>query len=178
MPTIIEEAERVENVLVEAMEQVSPSVSAVEVFSEVVKNAAERILDSNVSSSLNPETEALIARMNVQRAEGGALSSNEIAKVLGLSRQAVDERRRRRKLVAWRMTDGKWRYPVWQFGAGGTLPGIVECLAALEYDDQASIMDFFLLKSEMLDGMRPLDMIRIGNMDKAIEAAKSFGVYG
>ena len=178
MKYIVKEAERVENALMKAMEQVSSSVSSADVFCQAVHNTAERLLEEQPAPYLSRKTEALMANLRVQRSEGGSMSSNEVAAILSLSRQAVDERRKRKKLVAWRMTNGKWRYPVWQFGQAGTRPGIEGCLAALEYDDQASVMDFFLLPSERLEGKRPLDLIRAGATEKAVESARSFGIYG
>lgn len=44
------------------------------------------------------------------QAEGGLLPSEEVAQRLGITRQAVDVRRQKGQLVAWRVAD-KWRFP-------------------------------------------------------------------
>jgi hypothetical protein len=61
----------------------------------------------------------VIARMGLEAAEGGSLSAEEFANALGRTRQAVNYLRRRRRVIAWRNSYGKWRYPAWQLTAEG-----------------------------------------------------------
>jgi hypothetical protein len=50
----------------------------------------------------------------------------------GVTRQAVEDRRRRRRILALRTADGTWVYPAFQFGADNrVLPGLPDVLAAL-----------------------------------------------
>src|SRR3984893_1293002 len=100
-----------------------------------------------------------IARKKLEDAEGGAISAEEVAQLLGLSRQGVDYLRKTKRMVAWRLSGGKWHYPVWQFHDGRVRPGISECLKELSSDDPWSRMIFFLSPRESLSGRRPLDLI-------------------
>ncbi|UNX56098.1 hypothetical protein MF406_07790 [Georgenia sp. TF02-10] len=51
---------------------------------------------------------------------------------LGVSRQVIDERVRRRDLLALRTSDGSTVYPEWQFDVdGAVLPGVGAALRAL-----------------------------------------------
>ena len=66
-----------------------------------------------------PLAPAFIRGIEVKRRlieeNGGALTAEEVANSLGITRQAVDKRRRAGKLLA--ITTGRhgYRYPVWQF---------------------------------------------------------------
>lgn len=71
----------------------------------------------------------LRARERLLAAEGGTCSVQEVADLLGLTRQAVDKRRKAGKLLA--VTMGKqWHvFPAWQFVPSGVLPGVEDVLA-------------------------------------------------
>jgi hypothetical protein len=53
-------------------------------------------------------TRGAIARKRLEEAAGGAISAEEVAEVLGLSRQGVDYLRKTKAILAWRHTNGKW----------------------------------------------------------------------
>jgi hypothetical protein len=56
--------------------------------------------------------------------------------------------------VAWRTSEKRWRFPVWQFGSDGRpLGGLSECIAATELDNEWTAMIFFLSPAESLDGL-------------------------
>src|SRR5215469_13268989 len=76
-----------------------------------------------------------LARKRLEQAEGGAVSAEEVADLLGLSRQGIDYLRKTKRIVAWRLAGGKWHYPLWQFHDGRVRPGISECLTELPSND-------------------------------------------
>jgi hypothetical protein len=120
----------------------------------------------------------IIARKELEQAEGGSLSTVEVAKTLGYTnRQSVDYQRVAQNLVAWRIST-HWRYPKWQFTKNGLLPGIKECLHTLNTKSCWARMAFFLSKRHSLGGKRPLDMLREGRVDEAIAAARREGGHG
>ena len=115
----------------------------------------------------------ILARKELEQAEGGSLSSEEVAELLSLKhRPSVAYKRRARELIAWRVTTGKWRYPRWQFTANGILPGIKECLKTLQTDNGFGAMIFFLSPRYSLEGKRPLDLLREGRVKEAIAVAE------
>ena len=61
----------------------------------------------------------ILARKELEQAEGGSLSTREVTELLG--RHSLAHKRHARELIAWRGA-GKWRYPLWQFSASGQLP--------------------------------------------------------
>lgn len=115
----------------------------------------------------------ILARKELEQAEGGSVSSEEVAELLGLKhRPSVAYKRKARELVAWRLTIGKWRYPRWQFSANGILPGIKDCLKALDTDNGFGAMIFFLSPRHSLEGQRPLDLLREGKVKEAVAVAE------
>jgi hypothetical protein len=119
-----------------------------------------------------------LARKRLEEAEGGAISAEQVADLLGLSRQGVDYLRKTQRIVAWRLSGGKWHYPVWQFHDGRVRPGISECLKELSSDDPWSRMIFFLSPRESLSGRRPLDLIVSGDVSNAIAVARRHQRHG
>ena len=118
------------------------------------------------------------ARKQLEHAEGGSLSSEEVAELLGLKhRPSVAYKRQAREVIAWRVTAGKWRYPRWQFTREGILPGIKECLKALPTDNGFGAMIFFLSPRHSLEGKRPLDLLREGKVQEAVAAAERHDIH-
>ncbi len=121
----------------------------------------------------------ILARKELELAESGSLSSEEFANALGRTRQGIDYLRREGSILAWRTTQGKWRYPTWQLTTqGGLLPGLRECLKALDTRSQWEPMIFFLSQRESLGGSRPLDLLRAGRIEDATAAAERHAGHG
>jgi hypothetical protein len=119
-----------------------------------------------------------LARKRLEQAEGGAIAAEDVADLLGLSRQGFDYLRKTKRIVAWRLGGGKWNYPVWQFHEGRVRRGISECLKELVSDDSWSQMIFFLSPRESLSGQRPLDLIVSGNISGAMAVAGRHQQHG
>jgi hypothetical protein len=109
----------------------------------------------------------------LKEAEGGAYDRNRAAGMLGLTTQALHARVVKQQVVAWKDPAGRYCFPRWQFSADGLLPGVRECLDELTGQDQWAIMRFFLTESEQLQGKRPLDVLRNGNLEEVIALARS-----
>jgi hypothetical protein len=134
---------------------------------------------------LHAETAAAYARGRAAReqllnAEGGVATSEELGELLsGISRQAVDKRRRAGRLLALRER-GDWVYPRWQVEDGQTIAGledVLEELAAREHDPWAMLI-FFLQTDTAQEGESPLAALRSGKPDAAIQAARTYGEHG
>jgi biotin operon repressor len=111
-------------------------------------------------------------------ASGGTLSVGQTAEVLGISRQAVDKRRRQGQLIG--LTQGRrgYAYPAWQFENGRTLPHVEEVLDLLDEHDPWMQLSFFLNANDRLNGKSPLDALREGQAESVQLAARSFGEHG
>ena len=100
-------------------------------------------------------------RSETLAAAGGALSSTEAAQQLGISRQAVEKRRRANALLAVRL-GGDWRYPRCQFDeAGGeVVAGLPKLLGAFAEAGPWVALDFLLAPDDALGGETPLQVLR------------------
>lgn len=119
------------------------------------------------------------ARDELLAEEGGVASAEEVKRrrLLPLSRQAIDRRRARGDLLAVDVGKRGYLYPVWQFAAEtGTLPGLERVLEVLRSKDVSPISQvrFFLSGSHRLNGDRPLDRLRRGDVDAVLRDANAF----
>jgi hypothetical protein len=118
------------------------------------------------AAALDPLADALARgaaeREGLARAAGGLLPAAEIGRRLGISRQAVDKRRRNRQLLAMRVAD-EWRYPAAQIGTdGSTVPGLAEILTILGDLGPWVVLDFLLARDTALEGATPLAALQAG----------------
>ena len=116
------------------------------------------------------------AKRQLLEAEGGSLSSAEAAKLLKISRQAVDKRRREKRLLGVELGKKGYHYPRWQFG----LRNVEDVLDALGDRDEWEKLNFFLNPSDLLDDRTPLDVLQAGKgeLTDLINAAASYGEHG
>jgi hypothetical protein len=149
------------------------------------KVVAEVVLRKREPSERSDAMEAamargMVARKELELAEGGSISTDEMAKKLGIQRQAVDHKRKQNRLIAWRDAQGHWRFPRWQIGLKTAKPlkGLAGCLGALP-EDEWSRMLFFLSQNAGLHGQqRPLDLLRTGEVTTVLAAAQRYGRHG
>lgn len=103
------------------------------------------------------------------------VSAEDAARELGLkSRQAVDVRRKKGKLLALPAGAGAYRYPLWQFDKGVALPGLEDTLAALSDAADWTKYRFFTTRSVTLRGRTPVDALRAGDIETVLKAARRF----
>jgi hypothetical protein len=131
----------------------------------------------NTEAILRALDRGVLLRKEMEEAEGGSRSSEQIAELLGITRQAVDQRRKARRLIAWQDAAGHWRFPLWQFNEAGRPFADLEAILAELPGDPWSYMIFFLSESEMLRG-RPLDLLRRDKAKQVRLAAMRFGRQG
>ena len=118
---------------------------------------------------------AIDVRSRLLASEGGTLSTEEVAQRLNLTRQAVDSRRKRGTLLAVQLGRRGYRFPVWQFSADGLLPGLEAMLRVLDEQSPWIHLAFVLNQNAWLDNQRPLDVLRAGDIDRVLEAARRYG---
>lgn len=116
------------------------------------------------------------AKRKLLESEGAALSSMEAAKLLRISRQAVDKRRRENKILGLELGKKGYHYPSWQFG----LRNLDKVLTALGNRDDWDKLSFFLNPSGILDDRTPLEVLQEskGDLTNVINAAVSYGEHG
>lgn len=112
-------------------------------------------------------------------AEGGVLPAEHVARLLGMTRQGVDKRRKTGRLIGLSRGRRGYAYPLWQFHpAGGTLPGLEEVLAALAGYDPWIQASFMLSGDARLQGETPLAELRRGRLAAVLRSARAYGEQG
>ncbi len=126
---------------------------------------------------LAAQLRAVEVKRRLLEAEGGTISAEDAGRLLGMSRQAVDKKRRGGQLLALPV-GSRQRYPVWQFKDGAMLPGLADVLAALRTSSAWVQAAFFLSRNTRLGETRPLDLLRQGRIDEVVRAARTHGEHG
>jgi hypothetical protein len=119
----------------------------------------------------------LRAKERLLSAEGGTLSAGEVSQILGITRQAVDLRRKRGKLIGLLLGRHSYAYPAWQFEPDGVLPGLEQILSELARFDPWMQVAFMLGANDLLGGETPLAELRRGNVEPVVAAARLFGEH-
>lgn len=105
------------------------------------------------------------------RSAGGALSAEEAGRVLGITRQAVDKRRRANTLLAFR-EGSDWRYPACQFDQGDVIPGLPDVVRGLAVGGPWATLDFLLSPDTALAGKSPLQALRQGARERVMRLVR------
>ncbi len=117
-------------------------------------------------------------RGELLRAEGGMMTAAVVAKLLRLTRQAVDNRRRAGQLIALQVGRRGYLYPAWQFTDRGVLEGLAEVLSALKVHSDWSRLIFFLNRNLRTEGRTPLRVLRSGDRASVLRAAGAYLEHG
>lgn len=137
---------------------------------------ALRDLQALGADSLLPARLAgLQARQALLEAGGGAYTAAQMADLLGISRQAVDNRRRHGTLLALTLGKRGNIYPAWQIDEGQVLQGLDVVLAELSDYNPWTRLAFMLNPNTWLDDETPLTELRRGHVERVREAASLYG---
>ncbi|MDE0302132.1 MAG: hypothetical protein OXJ38_02855 [Gammaproteobacteria bacterium] len=129
------------------------------------------------SPELKVRLRGALARRELLESDGGVLSPSSVAKLLGVSRQSVGQRRSANKLLAVEGPRG-YLYPYWQFDGSEPLAGMPEVLELLANEDPWTRFIFFLSENDASHGKRPLDLLRKKDLAPVLRAARVQGQQG
>jgi hypothetical protein len=89
---------------------------------------------------------------------------DQVARLLGVSRQAVHERAKKGALLALRTADGAWVYPTFQFDGRRLVAGLGELLAVFKRADvdRWAVAAWLASPTAALQGGSPLDAVHAG----------------
>ena len=132
---------------------------------------------------VDPRLEAAYARgrmiqAKLRAAEGGSISASRAAARLGISQTMLLRWYRTGKVIGWKEGKIAIRFPVWQFKGRKVLRGLAEVVATM--DSGSKILDgyghmlFLLSDLGALQGGRPLDLLRKGDVQGAKEIAVAY----
>lgn len=106
------------------------------------------------------------------RESGGAFDLAQVTALLDISRQAVAERVRQGSLLAVPGPGGSRRYPAFQFTPWGVPAALRNILQALPSDDPWFCLNWLVNPSPQLAGRRPWDLVRQGEVEPVLAAAR------
>jgi hypothetical protein len=118
------------------------------------------------------------ARTKLIQDNGGVFSTEQVARYLDLTQQAVTKRRHSRQLLGLSFRKRGCMYPAWQFTQSGTVPGLHAVLMALAEHDEWMQNVFFVTPNTRIAEHRPLEYLRDGKVAEVLEAAREFGQHG
>jgi hypothetical protein len=106
---------------------------------------------------------------------GSAMSAEEAGQILGITRQAVDKRRRAGTLLAVR-EGSDWRYPACQFEDGEVVAGLPDVMRRFDAANAWVVLDFLLAPDTVLAGRTPLEALKAGDHDQVLRLVR--GIQG
>ena len=113
-------------------------------------------------------------------AAGGALTLTQVQALLaGASAEQVEQLVAARDLLAVPCPDGLPGYPAFQFlDDGSVVPGLNAMFAALPTKSPWGALNFLIHPDHRLNGERPIDVLKRGDVELVVEAAAAMGQQG
>ena len=102
---------------------------------------------------------------------GGALSPAAVAERTGMSRQSVNNWRRKGQLIALPRGRRDFAFPACQFVEDRLVPGLDRVLAASALRHPLSQLEMLLAPSARMEGASPLALLRAGRVEDAVAVA-------
>lgn len=135
--------------------------------------------DSRADQLARAHMRGLEVRQELAGAEGGSFSSEEVARLLGISKTAVLKRYTAGRLLGWREERLRAvRFPQWQFDSRGqVLSGLEDVLKILNQNthlDAWGKVLFFLQERVQPGGLRPLDLLRKARLTEVCRTAQAY----
>jgi nucleoid DNA-binding protein len=151
---------------------------------QVVEAKAAPLAEEPAESAYEPSARALALLRGKEIVEsdlkesGGSYTLQHVETLLGISRQAINDRVRDGTLLAVPGPHGRRRYPVVQFTGDGTLPGLEDVLKSLPSANGWFRLNFLIRPDARLGGRRPIDLLKESKIDPVVMAARAVGVQG
>jgi len=151
----------------------------------VEAEAAPNVLVEKMAESAyapSPRAMALLRGKEISEKDlkesGGSFTLEHVETLLGISRQAIDKKVQDDALLTIPGPHGRRRYPVVQFTDDGTVPGLKDVLKSLPSTNGWFRLNFLVTPDAHLHGRRPVDVLKEGNIEPVVMAAKGVGVQG
>ena len=149
---------------------------------DAILNALERLEIAAVVRDKDPlgmaRLRGIDAKRRILTEDGSVLSAGKVGEVLTISRQAVEKRRKGGRLIGVSLGRRGFGYPAWQISERGTLAGLEAVLDVLKPHDAWTKLVFFTSENAKTDSKKPLDVLRSGDIEKVLAAARAYGEQG
>jgi nucleoid DNA-binding protein len=146
--------------------------------------ASNLLAEEPAESAYDPSPRALALLRGKKISEddlkdsGGSYTLQDVETLLGISRQAIDKKVQDDALLAVPGPHGRRRYPTVQFTKDGTVPGLRNVLKSLPSTNGWFRLNFLVTPDSHLAGRRPIDVLKEGDVEPVLTAAKAVGVQG
>ena len=162
----------------QSVEELTASPTDFELLVNALSAASIAAESSDGDPLIRAKLRGIEHRKRIIEKLGGSLSVEQVSKLIGISRQAVDKRRSQNQVIG--LTQGKrgYAYPAFQFEDGKTLDGLKEVLDALSGHDPWMQSIFFANGNDRLNHRTPLDALRQGETEAVVRAAEAYGEQG
>lgn len=114
------------------------------------------------------------------RDAGGAYDLDQVRTLMrGVSRQAIDKRVQDGSLLGVPGPSNRRSYPTLQFNRDGSVvAGLKAVREALRTNNPWTILNFLSHPDDRLDGRKPIDLLRSGEVALVVDAASRYGEQG
>jgi len=110
---------------------------------------------------------------------GGAYSLDEVRSLLGdISRQAVHSKVKDGAVFSVKAPGGRVGFPTVQFTASGPVKGMRELVKAFPSENPWMLLNFLIHPDDQLGDRRPIDVLKAGDVDVVVRAARTLGEQG
>lgn len=136
-------------------------------------SAKLQMSDLTLAQALNAAFER--GRLRIAQILGGAdmFSANELAMLMGTSRETVNRGRKARRILGLKGAKRGFRYPTWQLDDHGKPFDVLPALFVLLDDSSWAVYRFLMQPHPELDGRTALQALQQGCSAQVISAAES-----
>lgn len=106
-----------------------------------------------------------------------ALSTSQVAEMMGVSRQTPHDRLKAGLLLGV-LDNSVLKFPAWQFdaaGPNGVVQGLPEVLSTLKCSPFAK-MSWLASPNDVFDGLKPIEVLKMGRTSEVLHEAQAVGV--
>jgi len=105
---------------------------------------------------------------------GGLYTLPEVASLLNVSEEAVEDQHKAGTLIAVR-SGGRYGYPACQFTSDGIVEGLAAILEAKPLRSDWMRLEWLLISDKALDGCAPLEALKEGRLRAVMDIARGYG---
>ena len=149
-------------------------------------SAAPRQRGGSAATAVEPDARVRAMLRGVEYAQadlqgaGGAYDLDQVRILMhDVSRQAIDKRVKEGSLMAVPGPSNRRRFPTAQFNDDGSVvPGLKAVQEALGFSSPWAVLNFLVNPDDRLNGERPIEVLRRGEVERVVESARRVGVQG
>ena len=152
-------------------------------FIPIAANTASGAAIAMAADEPDSRSRALLRGLEIAKQDladaGGAFELTDVVALLhGISRQRVEKRVKEGSLFAVPGPSNRRRYPTFQFTRDGVVDGLSQVQAALPTRNPWAVLNFFVHPDDRLGGRKPIDVLKAGEVDLVVSAARAMGNAG